>query len=99
VHLVQRLRLGARVAAPFEGPPSIQFKAVPYWSMAEMWTAEQCAEHAGVKVKTWTSYVARGQAPSAWGYDSISGRQVWRANVVREWHGNRPGKGARTDLS
>ncbi|MUN41390.1 hypothetical protein [Actinomadura litoris] len=63
--------------------------------MSEEWTAQQCATEWGVQLKTWHSYVARGQAP---GSARHSGRTpLWEAETVRAWP--RPGQGARNDLN
>lgn len=62
--------------------------------MAEEWTAQQCADHWGVKLKTWHGYVAREQAPKA--VRRIGRTPLWDAQEVRDYP--RPGRGARTDL-
>jgi hypothetical protein len=46
---------------------------------------------------TWSSYVARGQAPKPG--KRAGSAPLWHADVIREWHSARAGQGARTDLS
>ncbi|MGU3438270.1 helix-turn-helix transcriptional regulator [Actinomycetes bacterium M1A6_2h] len=46
--------------------------------------------------KTWTSYVARGQAPKPARH--ISRTPLYARDEIEEWIDNRPGAGARTDL-
>jgi hypothetical protein len=60
-------------------------------------TAAQAAEHAGVAERTWTSYVARGQAPLPDERDLKTGRALWKPETVDRWLAGRPGQGARTD--
>jgi hypothetical protein len=60
----------------------------------EEWTATQCADAWGIKLKTWHSYVAREKAPEA--VRRIGRTPLWDAAEVRDWP--RPGRGARTDL-
>ncbi|MBP2367097.1 hypothetical protein [Pseudonocardia parietis] len=57
------------------------------------WTADDCAEHWGVQVGTWNSYVSRGQAPAPLPAPGPAGRKVWDAGEVRSW--DRPGAGRR----
>ena len=58
------------------------------------------ATHAGITTSTWRDYVADGRAPAALpGYDPATGRKTWDATTVRSWHSQRPGQGARTDLT
>ena len=61
----------------------------------EEWTAAQCAQEWGVKVRTWHSYVARNQAPGRLRH--VGRTPVWDAAAVRAWP--RPGQGARTDIA
>ena len=68
-------------------------------SQGEWLDARGAAERAGVKWKTWTSYVARGQAPKADRRDPETGAAQWLPATVDEWKQARPGAGARTDLS
>lgn len=60
--------------------------------------AESAAARARVKRGTWTSYVARGQAPRPDERDLRTGSPRWRESTVDEWLAARPGQGARTDL-
>jgi hypothetical protein len=57
------------------------------------WTAQQCADEWGVKLKTWHGYVSRKGAPKPGRY--VGRTPLWDAAVVRSWL--RPGQGARTD--
>jgi len=61
----------------------------------EEWTAQQCAEAWGVKIRTWHGYVARDRAPKP--IRHISRTPLWDASAVRSWP--RPGQGARTDIT
>lgn len=63
--------------------------------LAEEWTAQQCADNWGVKVKTWHGYVARGAAPKPARH--VGRTPLWDADTVRGYP--RPGRGARTDLT
>lgn len=64
----------------------------------ELLTSARCAEVAGVSATTWTGYVARGRAPGP--ITHLNARTpLWDATEVQVWHDNRPGRGARTDLS
>jgi hypothetical protein len=63
-----------------------------------MLTATQAAVRAGIAVKTWTSYVARGQAPLPDERDLKTGNALWQPETVDRWLATRPGQGARTDL-
>jgi len=66
----------------------------------ERWTAKQCAEHVGITTSTWRDYVADHRAPAPPpGYDPLTGRKTWDATAVQAWHSQRPGQGARTDLT
>lgn len=69
-------------------------------SPQERWTAEQCANHAGITTSTWRDYVADHRAPTPLpGYDPDTGRKTWDPATVRAWHTGRPGQGSRTDLT
>lgn len=61
----------------------------------EEWTADQCADHWGIKRRTWHGYVARGYAPKL--KRRVGRTPVWDAHTVRTWP--RPGRGTRTDLN
>lgn len=63
-------------------------------SEVEEWTAQQCATHWHVKVKTWHGYVARGYAPQP--KRRIGRTPVWDPETVRTYE--RPRQGTRTDL-
>lgn len=44
----------------------------------------------GIKPKTWTAYVSRGQAPKPdW---IVEGKPLWRLHTIKEWQGQRPNK-------
>lgn len=60
--------------------------------MPEIWSAE-AAEIAKVAPKTWSGYVARGQAPAP--VRKIGRTPLWDEDEVREWAKNRPGRGSR----
>jgi hypothetical protein len=67
--------------------------------MTEWWTIAQAAEHCdGVTESTYRSYVARQGAPAAKRWDRQSGKKVVAADLVRRWHRERKGRGARTDI-
>jgi hypothetical protein len=63
--------------------------------MTEEWTAQQCADEWGIKLKTWHSYVARRQAPGP--LRRIGRTPLWSAAEVRDYP--RTGQGTRTDLT
>ncbi|MDK8450979.1 hypothetical protein QP975_08340 [Corynebacterium mastitidis] len=54
----------------------------------ELWPAEQCSGHCGVARSTWTTYVAREQAPTP--VTRLHGTPLWDASEVRTWHAQRP---------
>lgn len=62
--------------------------------MNDEWTAAQCADEWGIKVRTWHGYVARNQAPKPARH--VGRTPVWDAEAVKTYP--RPGRGARTDL-
>lgn len=71
----------------------------------ERWTAEQAGAHCrtkdrpdGVKGATYRRYVRLLGAPDAIGRDAASGAKLYDPSAVREWHANRLGRGARSDL-
>jgi hypothetical protein len=67
--------------------------------MGERWTTAQVAEYCGVRPSTYRDYVSDGRAPGPLPErDPQSGAKLYDADAVREWHANRPGAGARTDL-
>jgi predicted DNA-binding transcriptional regulator AlpA len=56
-------------------------------------TSDEAAEIAGVARKTFSGYVARGQAPKP--VRHIGRTPVWDEDDMRAWMNNRPGHGAR----
>lgn len=65
--------------------------------------ARDAAVLAGVTYDCWRGYVNRGQAPPPDGtdIDKKAGRlrRYWWDTTVQTWLDNRPGQGARTDLT
>jgi hypothetical protein len=53
------------------------------------------AAYLGIDPRTWSAYVARGQAPQADGIDEGFGRKYWLRSTIEEWKANRPGHGGR----
>jgi CRISPR-associated protein Csx17 len=66
-------------------------------SPEEMLTTAQAADRAGIAPRTWSAYVARGQAPAPDERDPRTGRPLWLPSTVETWLETRPGQGARTD--
>ena len=66
---------------------------------AKKLTAAMAAAMVGVKPNTWRAYVARGHAPAPDGREELSQHPFWLESTVREWEANRPGPGARTDIT
>lgn len=63
-------------------------------SFAGWWSYEQAGEYCGgVTAGAYRSYVHRQGAPRAERYDPGTGRRLVRADLVREWHANRKGRG------
>lgn len=60
--------------------------------MAELERSEAAAL-AGITPDTWSSYVARGQAPAASRH--VGRTPLWDEAEVRHWVENRPGPGSR----
>lgn len=62
-------------------------------NLADLWTAQQCADHIGVALRTWHAYVYRPTRdhPAPKPVDKIGRTPVWSPDEVREWHRNRPG--------
>lgn len=60
--------------------------------MAELLLMEAAAM-AGVKPRTWSSYVARGQAPAP--VRRVGRTGLWDEAEVQEWIRSRPGQGSR----
>ncbi len=61
----------------------------------ELWPAEQCAAHCGIVRSTWTTYVARGQAPAS--VARFHGTTLWSASEVTAWHSARPSQDRNAD--
>ncbi|NKT17560.1 hypothetical protein GS688_07595 [Rhodococcus hoagii] len=62
-----------------------------------LWTAAECAEHAGVTRAAWRGYVARSeasQAPEPIG-ELDARTPLWDAESVTEWQRARPGVAGR----
>jgi hypothetical protein len=57
------------------------------------------AARARIKPATLRAYVKRNQAPQPDGREEISGTPWWWESTAKRWIGNRPGRGARTDLA
>lgn len=55
-----------------------------------LWTATECAEHAGVTRAGWRSYVSRSQAPEPVG-ELDARTPLWDADSVTKWQHARPG--------
>jgi CRISPR-associated protein Csx17 len=88
--LVRRRGL-AHVAVPLD---VVTPQALP----PEEWLGvKAAAARARVAERTWTGYVARGQAPQP-RHNPRTGRPEWLATTVDAWLRLRPGQGARTDL-
>ncbi|CRK59094.1 hypothetical protein [Alloactinosynnema sp. L-07] len=64
----------------------------------ETWTTAQAAEHCGVTATTLRSHWSRHGGPAPLPYRDDHGSRLYRADDVRAWHANRPGRGKRTDL-
>jgi len=56
-------------------------------------TTSEAAALAGIKPRTWSAYVARGQAPPP--VARIGNTPVWDRSHVEHWLANRPGQGSR----
>jgi hypothetical protein len=78
---------------------SLEERRYPVEYRLAVWlSAREAAERAGVREKTWTAYVTRGQAPGPGRRNPETGKAEWLPGVVDEWMAARPGPGARTDL-
>ncbi len=69
---------------------------------ADWWTTADVLEYlrsvgSGVSRSTWSTYVARGQAPAAEG--RVGAYPVWRPATVKSWQERRPGHGGRKPTS
>jgi predicted DNA-binding transcriptional regulator AlpA len=60
-------------------------------------TAKEAAALAGVQPSTWDAYITRGRAPKADG--RLGNQRWWYRATVEQWMRDRPGRGARTDLT
>jgi DNA-binding transcriptional MerR regulator len=65
----------------------------------ERLSVSAAAKRAGIKTDTFRAYVSRGLAPQPDGVDETFGRKYWYAATIDRWDAERPGRGARTDLS
>lgn len=50
-----------------------------------------------LSASTFRGYVTRGQAPAP--VEKIGRTPLWKRSEIIEWANNRPGQGARTDIS
>lgn len=65
----------------------------PRLDAGEYWGVPEVAKHLGISESTVRAYVSREQMPAPIeGFSS----PIWRADVIIEWHANRPGPGNRT---
>ncbi|WP_147404217.1 helix-turn-helix transcriptional regulator [Nocardia panacis] len=57
------------------------------------WTAQQCADYIGVKLRTWHGYVNRPTKtnPAPKPIDKIGSTPVWDSREVIAWNESRPG--------
>jgi len=61
--------------------------------MGRQVTRDEAAEIAGVKADTFSSYVARGQAPAPTRH--VGRTPLWDAAKLEKWAADRPGQGSR----
>jgi hypothetical protein len=67
--------------------------------MAERWTTQQVCAYLNIKPDTYHRYVVEQGAPAAVSREpGRNGQNLYDPAAVLEWHANRPGQGARTDL-
>jgi len=64
----------------------------------DWWTTADVLDYlrsvgSGISRSTWSTYVARGQAPAADG--RVGAYPVWRPATVKSWQESRPGHGGR----
>jgi hypothetical protein len=64
----------------------------------DWWTTADVLDYlgslgAGIARSTWSTYVARGQAPAAEG--RVGAYPVWRPSTIQAWQESRPGHGGR----
>lgn len=64
--------------------------------MTDRITATECAAIAGVALRTWHAYAARGRAPEP--VEHVGRTPLWDRAAVIAWQEGRPGQGARLDL-
>ncbi|WP_280273358.1 helix-turn-helix transcriptional regulator [Nocardia wallacei] len=59
----------------------------------KLWTAQQCADYIGVKLRTWHGYVKRPtrENPAPKPVDKIGSTPVWDSSEVKAWQAARPG--------
>jgi hypothetical protein len=62
----------------------------------DWWTADQCAEHAGIATASWRAAVARGYAERRSGWDPRTGARLWHRAAAEEYAATRR-QGRRTD--
>ncbi|MDN5721195.1 MAG: hypothetical protein ACTH2Y_04845 [Corynebacterium sp.] len=53
----------------------------------ELWTASECADHAGTSRGTFTSYAGRGRAPEP--AAKHHGLTLWDSQEVKDWNAGR----------
>lgn len=56
--------------------------------------SDAAAELAGIRLSTWSAYVARKQAPKADGHYDLR-TPWWYRSTVEDWMASRPGQGSR----
>lgn len=60
-------------------------------------SATEVAQRLGITVGAWSGYVRKGLTPEP---DATIGRvSGWLPATIDKWNANRPGRGARTDLT
>lgn len=67
--------------------------AVPHYTLDELWTAQQCADFAGVRLRTWHAYVNRPTRsnPAPQPVTRAGVTPLWLPADVIAWHRARPG--------
>ncbi len=65
----------------------------------ELWTSRQCAEHCGIEVAVWQTYVYVSKVAPAPVVKLSPRRVCWDAGEVRAWQASRPGKGWRRGVA
>lgn len=61
--------------------------------MGQEITTDEAASLVGVTRKTFSGYVARGQAPKP--VRHVGRTPVWEEQEIKDWLANRPGRGSR----